>query len=308
MIQIMNLYLWHWKPNTYRIFSSLWQEAKLFFWLLLGSSVCAASYVIFQVPYNIAAGGISGIGIIVNHFTDISLGTIFLVLNIPLLILGFFHLGRWLFLWRTALSITLFSTISDFLTLYAPRYLEHYPVTDDVFLSAVYAGIVGGIGGGFVYRAGATMGGTGVLGRIMQIKTGIPLSQVYLYTDGLIVISAGIFFGWELALYAMLTLFISGFASDYVLEGASRARTATIITDKPQALKLAIMEQLNRTVSYWDGVGGYSGDSRTVMMCTIYRPQLGELCGIISVVDPDAFVSIGVTQQVMGAGFGKMIR
>jgi len=308
MTRVMNLHMWQWSENVHQILNAVWQEVKLLFWLLLGAGVCAFSYVIFQVPYDIAAGGVSGIGIILNEFVPISIGTIFFVLNVPMLILGFFYLGRWLFLWRTTLSIVMFSALSDLILLYAPLYLENYPVTDDVFLSAVYAGIVGGIGGGFVYRAGATMGGTGVLGRIIQLKTGIPLSQIYLYTDGLIVLFAGLFFGWELALYAMLTLFLSGIASDYILEGTSRARTATIVTNRPQELKEEIAQRLDRTVSYWSGTGGYSGNTRTVMMCTIYRPQLQELCGLISEVDPEAFVSVGVTQQVMGAGFEKMKR
>jgi uncharacterized membrane-anchored protein YitT (DUF2179 family) len=153
-----------------------------------------------------------------------------------------------------------------------PAYLGHWPVTDNILLSAVYAGLVGGIGGGLIYAGGATMGGTAIIGRVIQIKTGIPLSQIYLFVDGAIIIVAALVFGWETALYAMLTLLLSGLATDYVLEGPSRARTATIITTQHDAMIKTLMNELGRGVSYWEGYGGFTGEKRTIILCTIYRP------------------------------------
>ena len=285
----------------------IWREAVQLTLLTLGATVAALAYSIFQIPFNIAAGGVSGIGIIVNAFTGWSVAAIYFLLNIPLLILGFFYLGRWTFLARTLLAVAIFTVATEFFITYLPTYLDTYPVTDDIFLSAVYAGVVGGIGGGLIFRASATMGGTGVIGRIIQMKTGIPLSQVYLYTDGVIVLIAGLIFGWEIALYAMLTLLLSGMASDYMLEGASRARTATIVTTQADEMVPALIGRLGRGVSHWEATGGYSGEIRTVVMCTIYRPQLQELMHVVNEVDPNAFVSVGVTQQAMGEGFKRAV-
>ena len=131
----------------------------------------------------------------------------------------------------------------------------------------------------------------------------MPLSQIYLFVDGAIVITAGFVFGWESALYAYLTLLLSGLATDYVLEGPSRTRTATIITTQPDAMIAAILAQLGRGVSYWQVYGGYTHEARTVVLCTIYRQQLGELKRVVSEVDGSAFVTIGMTQQAMGEGF-----
>ncbi len=281
-------------------------ELRRLILLLLGAGLSAVGYAVFQVPYNIAAGGVSGIAILVNHFTGWPVSTFYLVANIPLFILGYIYLGRWRFLWSTALVVLIFSGATQWLEVNLPQYLASYPITDNVLLSAIWAGLVGGIGGGLVYWAGSTSGGTAIVGRVIQIKTGLSLSQIYLFVDGTIVVAAGIVFGWETALYSMLTLLLSGIATDYVLEGPSRTRTATIITSNPQPIIDALMAELSRGVSYWDAVGGYTGEKRTIIVCTIYRPQLNDLKRIVARLDPKAFITIGVTQEALGQGFGDL--
>ncbi|RMF01197.1 MAG: YitT family protein [Chloroflexi bacterium] len=274
--------------------------------LFAGTVIAALGYSLFQIPHQIAAGGLGGLGIIINHFTGWPVGSMYMVMNIPLLGLGFFYLGRWRFLIRTTLAVLIFSASTDLLLGYLPSILEEYPVTENVLLSAIYAGLVGGIGGGLVYRASATMGGTGIIGRVIQLKTGIPLSQIYLYTDGGIVLAAGVVFGWEAALYAMLTLFLSGIASDYTLEGPGNVRVATIITNHGAELSAALMDGLGRGSSEWEITGSYTGQKHTMLTCTIYRPQVKELKNIVARTDPNAFVTIGVAHQALGSGFSKL--
>ena len=281
-------------------------ELRRLILLLLGAGLSAVGYAVFQVPYNIAAGGVSGIAILVNHFTGWPVSTFYLVANIPLFIVGYFYLGRWRFLWSTALVVLIFSFATQWLEVTLPQYLAAWPITDNVLLSAIWAGLVGGIGGGLVYWAGATLGGTAIVGRVIQVNTGLALSQIYLFVDGTIVLAAGVIFGWETALYSMLTLLLSGIATDYVLEGPSRTRTATIITSNPQPIITALMAELSRGVSYWDAVGGYTGEKRTIIVCTIYRPQVNDLKRIIARLDPSAFITIGVTQEALGKGFGDL--
>jgi uncharacterized membrane-anchored protein YitT (DUF2179 family) len=281
-------------------------EARMLLLLILGAVISAVGYAVFQVPYNIAAGGVSGIGILVNHFTGWPVSTFYLVANIPLFLLGYIYLGRWRFLWSTALVVLIFSFATQWLEVMLPQYLTSYPITDNVLLSAIWAGLVGGIGGGLVYWAGATLGGTAIVGRIIQVKTGLSLSQIYLFVDGTIVAAAALIFGWETALYAMLTLLLSGIATDYVLEGPSRTRTATIITSNPQPVIDALMAELSRGVSHWEVVGGYTGEKRTIIVCTIYRPQVNDLKRILARLDPKAFVTIGITQEALGQGFGDL--
>jgi uncharacterized membrane-anchored protein YitT (DUF2179 family) len=287
-------------------FSGFKHELASFVFLVMGTLTASVGYSMFQVPHHIAAGGIGGVSIIINNFTGWPVGIMYMVMNIPLLLLGFFYLGRWAFVIRTALAVLIFSTTIDYFTAYLPPLMGKYPLTKDVLLSAIYGGMVGGIGGGLVYRAGATMGGTAIIGRIIQQKTGTPLSQIYVFTDGAIVLAAGVIFGWELALYAMLTLFLSGIAADYTLEGPSNVRTATIITNRPDELGTALMDGLGRGLSEWNIRGTFTGKSHTMFTCTIYRPQVNQLKRIIARIDPEAFVTIGVAHQALGSGFMRL--
>lgn len=286
--------------------SRIWDELWRLLLILVGAAVSGLGFSLFQAPYNIAAGGVSGIAILINHFTGWPISTMYLVMNIPLFVLGFFYLGRWRFLFSTAIAVVIFSASIGLADQFLPTLLDSWPITDNILLSTIYAGLVGGIGGGLIYLAGATIGGTAIIGRIIQVKTGLSLSQIYLFVDGTIVLVAGIIFGWEIALYAVLTLLLSGQAADFVLEGPSRARTAMVITTKPEAITKALIAELGRGVSYWEAVGGYTGEVRTIVMCTIYRPQVGDLKRVVANHDPHAFVIIGTTQQALGEGFTEL--
>ena len=291
------------KPTWVPKWAVMLREIQRWVALLVGACLCAFGYAVFQVPYQFSAGGLGGISIIINHFTAWPVGLLFWLMNLPLLVLGFFYLGRFRFVLQTLVGATIFSVATDLFTLYLPTLLSPYPVTNDLFLNALYGGIIGGIGGGLVYRAGSTLGGTGIIGRIIQQKTGQPLSQIYLFTDGGIILAMGLIFGWEISLYSMLILFINGLASDYTLEGASSTRTVMIITNHPQAMSAALMEKLHRGVTSWPVKGGYTGQTRYMLMSTIYRPQVNEVKRIVANTDPDAFLTIGLSHQALGRGF-----
>lgn len=282
---------------------ALGSELQRLILLAVGVLLAALGFALFQVPYNLAAGGVTGIGIIVEQFTGFSPSLFYFIANVPLLLLGFWTLGGWRFLYRTILAVLAFTVITEMAALRLPGLLESWPITDNILLAAIYAGLVGGVGGGLIYLAGGTLGGTAIVGRMIQLRTGIPLSQIYLVVDGAIVITAGFVFGWEISLYAYLTLLLGGLATDYVLEGPSRTRTATIITTRPQELMGAIIEELGRGVSYWEVQGGYTHESRTMIHCTFYRPQLADLKGIVLRIDSGAFITVGNVQEAVGKGF-----
>lgn len=286
----------------------VWREFKRAWLMIFGAVLAAFGYVVFQVPFNIAAGGLTGAAIIINEFTGWPLGLMFWAMNIPLLILGYFYLGRWPFLLRTLFTATIFSILIDLFEANLPHWLNSYPLTNDILLNAIYGGIVGGIGLGLIFRAGSTIGSTGIIGRIVQRRTGQPLSQVYFYTDGTIILVAGLVFGWDIALYAFLLLFISGMASDYTMEGPSSTRTATIITDQPQAIADGLIKRLSRGASYWEITGGYTGRKRYLVLCTITRSQVADLTQVVGDIDQAAFVTIGISHQALGAGFSPLRR
>lgn len=298
----------HVQSTTRRLpWNAVWREVQRSILLFLGIFVGALGYVIFQIPHNIAAGGIGGLALIASQLTGYpNIGVIFWILNIPMIILGFFFLGKWSFVWRTLLAGTLFSIMTDLLLFTLPTLISEWPVTDNMVLNTIYGGIVGGIGGGLIYRSGATLGGTAVLARIVQRKTGWPLSQIYIYDDGLIILAMGLAFGWENALYGFMMLFLNGMASDYVLEGVSNTRTVTIVTDHPQAVIDALRGSLNRGSSYWEITGGYSGAKRYMVMSTISRAQYHQVRSTVAAADENAFVTIGISHQALGTGFARL--
>lgn len=282
------------------------QTIQRLFMFTFGSLIIALAYSLFQIPYNLASGGVSGMGIILGHVTGLPVGVWIFLMNVPLLILGYKHLGQWRFLGATIFSVIVISVMTDVFTLYLPKILSPYPLTDDMLLSSIYAGLVSGIGMGLLYRFGGSPGGTGILGLIVQRKTGMPLSQIYLYTDGIVIVVAGVIFGWESALHATLILFLCGMASDFALEGPSMVRTATIVTTNSDELTKALMVGLNRGVSHWQVFGGYTGMPHTMILCTVLRSQVNDLKQIVADVDTNAFVVIGNAHQALGSGFLKL--
>ena len=287
---------------------SIFRTFRLYLVITIGSIIAALGYALFQVPHGIAAGGVSGIAILVNRFTGWQVGAMVWLMNVPILVLGFHHLGRWRFLGKTVYGVTVFSIASDLMLARMPHVMESFPVTEDVLLSAIYAGVIGGVGLGMVFGAGGSLGGTGVIGRILQNKWGVPLSSIYLYTDGGIIILAGILLGWEAGLFAMLTLLLNGVASDHVLEGPSAVRTATIITNEPERVSAALSDRLGRGATFWTVTGSYTKQPRGMVLCTIGRPQVNELKRVVGEVDPVAFLTIGVSHQAYGGNFQPLER
>jgi uncharacterized membrane-anchored protein YitT (DUF2179 family) len=271
--------------------------------VIIGTTIAALGYTLFQVPFNIVAGGINGTVLLITRYIDFPIGILYFLLNLPILLIGFFALERWRFLTITLLSVLVYSVAADLTIVYLPQIMAEYPITDDVLLSAIYAGIVTGIGNGLVLRGGGTLGGTNAIGRIIQLRTGFPLSQSYLFADGAIILLAGLVFGWESALIAMLTLFLGGIASDFVMEGPSVVRTVTIITAEPEIVGRALSNKFKHGVSYWEVTGAHSGTSRGMIAITVHRFQMDDVRKVVVMLDPEAFLVIGQAHQALGGAF-----
>ena len=269
---------------------------KNFALLAAGAIILAVNLNVFLAPSNLAPGGVMGIAVIVNAFTGWPLGLTMLAFNIPLLVLGFYYLGRFNFLIHTLFVVLIYSFGADLMTGWLPA----NGITDDLLLNAIYGGVLGGIGSGLVFRGNGTSGGTGVLARVIQLRTGLPVSQVYMFTDGAVVLLAALLFGWEIGLYSLITLFIWGVVVDYVLEGPSVVRTAFIITDKPEQVSQAVLERLHLGVTSWPAQGMFTEARHTFLFCTVSRSDVNTLRKTILSEDPGAFVVIGQGHQAIG--------
>jgi uncharacterized membrane-anchored protein YitT (DUF2179 family) len=266
--------------------------------ILLGAVIQALAMDLFLVPGKLAAGGVSGTAQIVNRYTGWPIGLMILFFNIPLFLLGWRYLGGRRFLARSLFTVVVYSALVDALALVLPKGL-----TPDPVLNALYGGVLGGIGVGLVFRGQSTSGGTDILAKLLGQWRGIPISQSYLLTDALVVLVAGLAFSWELALYALVALYVSGLATEAATEGASVVRTATIITFQPQAVADKILRDIGRGVTMWPGVGMYSGEAKQILFCAVSRAEVSQLKAIIHEADPNAFVVIGQAHEALGEGF-----
>jgi uncharacterized membrane-anchored protein YitT (DUF2179 family) len=266
--------------------------------ITLGAFLQALAMDLFLVPGRLAAGGVSGAAQIVNRYTGWPIGVMIILANLPLFVLGWRFLGGRRFMARTVAAVVLYAALLDLMVLVVPPGLTQDPV-----LNSLYGGVLGGIGMGLVFRAQGTSGGTDILARLLGQWRGVPLSQSYLLTDAAIVLLAGLAFSWELALYALVSLYVSGLAAEAATEGSAIVRTATIISSRPDQVAEAILRDLVRGVTMWRGTGMYSGETRQILFCAVSRAEVAQLKAIIHEVDPAAFVVIGQAHEALGEGF-----
>ena len=271
--------------------------------LTIGAAIDATSVNIFFAPFKIAPGGVTGVAVILNHLdARLPIGLLILLGNIPIQLLGYRMLGGWQVVVRTVFYIVMYSLLVEFLK----PYTTGVEVGTNVLLNALFGGILGGVAGGLVLRAGGTQGGTSTLGRILQQRFGMPLSATSLYTDTAVIVLAGLVFGWEGALYAIVALFVGGATADYVLEGPSVIRIATIITDKPDAISELVMDDMGRGVTAWQGKGMFTEQNHTVLFITVSRAQVSSLQRLVHLADPNAFMVIGQGHVAYGEGFRQI--
>ncbi len=277
----------------------LFQDYLLIF---LGAMVQALSMRLFLIPARLVSGGISGTAQVVNHFTNWPIGLMVLAGNLPLFILGWRTLGGHRFAMRTVVAIVVFSLGTDLLQPCLPG----SGVTDDVVLNSIYGGLTLGIGLGLVYRGQGTSGGSDILGRILNRRMGISISQAYLATDTLVVLLGGLAFGWRLALYGLIAIYVSGLAAEMTSEGSSIFRSVMIISNQPERITSQILDVLERGVTILPGTGGYTGNPRPVLYCVVTRSEVNQLKALVSDVDPGAFMVIGNAHEALGEGFRSL--
>lgn len=266
--------------------------------IFIGALVQALAMRLFLIPAQLVSGGVSGIAQLINYYVDWPIGLMVFIGNVPLFFLGWQFLGGPRFALRTALSIVAFSFFTDFLAFFIPS-----AIVDDMVLNSLYGGVLLGVGLGLVYRGKGTSGGTDIIGRILNHRFAIPVSQSYMMTDTVVILAAGFVFGWANALYALVATYVSGLAAEMILEGSSIFRTAMIVTANPEAVTRSIMVDLERGVTLLEGKGAYTGETRQILYCVINRAEVSRIKDIVHQADPKAFMVIGTAHEALGEGF-----
>ncbi|MDH7479860.1 MAG: YitT family protein [Syntrophomonadaceae bacterium] len=266
--------------------------------ITLGAAILASGLSVFLVPNRIAAGGVSGAATIIHYLFNLPVGMVILILNIPLFLLSLRELG-FAFGLRSFYGTVV---LGFFVDLFTARLA---PLTMDVLLAAIYGGVVVGIGMGLVFRFKGTTGGTDLAARIINKYIKVSLGQSLLAIDFLVIAAAGVFFNPELAMYALLSLFVATQVIDLVQEGASFAKAALIISSKTEEITRGIFSELDRGVTTLKGRGMYTGTEHEVIYCVVTRSEVTRLKELVNRIDPLAFVVFNDVREVIGEGFKR---
>ena len=270
-------------------------EMKNVLLILVGLIFCALGFNLFLIPNNIAAGGFTGIAQLINSVTGFPVGTIALILNVPLFLVSMKSLGLRFGVRSLAATIG-FSLLLDNL---------HVPViTHDLWLSTVYGGLVSGLGFGLILRGSATTGGTDMLASLIhRLIPSIRVSVGMFIIDGLVILASAFVYDTAAAMYALICILISNVVIDFVLEGPNSSHSFFIISDKSDEIAARIMQELDRGVTGLEGMGMYSHQHKRVLLCVVSRMETVTLRRIVFSVDPRAFVISAKAHDTYGEGF-----
>ena len=268
--------------------------------IALGCAIYGISLDMISVPNKLADGGLSGISLILRHFWGINMGLSTLVLNIPLILLGYRFMGKRL------LAYTIWGTVSLSFFLWFWRsvpIIKQLDLEHDLFLSAISAGVLSGIGLGLVFRYNGTSGGTDIIARICQIKFGISSGKMLLFCDAVVLFASLSYLDIKHMMYTLLTSFILSRVMDTVQQGAYSARGLLIISDKYKQIGEMIDLKLDRGFTYFQALGGYQQDEKKVIYVVVSPREIPAIKQLIRQEDPNAFVSILEVHEAMGEGF-----
>ncbi|MCU4165626.1 YitT family protein [Carboxylicivirga caseinilyticus] len=274
--------------------------------IAIGSFILAAGFVLFINPYKIVPGGVYGLGIVVHHIIPaIPVGTFGLLLNIPLTLIGIRILGP-KFGIKTVVGMVLTTIFMDSLTYFLGEH-DHLGLQNDLLLSSVFGGIVIGFGLGLIFKAKATSGGSDIVAMIGNKYTKISVGQFLIIVDSIIVLTGLVVFkDWKIPLYSWIVIFITGKVIDITLDGISYEKALIIISDKHEVIKDRILNSLERGGTYFTGEGMYSGKEKKVIFTVVTRREVSTLQAMISQIDPEAFLTVMDTSEILGEGFKSL--
>lgn len=278
--------------------SKLWEWTQDFFFLTLGSALLAAGISCFNAPNGIAAGGLSGLGTIVNHLTGFPIGIFTLALNIPIFIVGTMKLG-FRFLRKSIYASVVVSVLVDLFGTFAPKY------TGDLLLACLYGGVLSGAGVAFAFLRGATTGGTDIIAKLLNVaKPHLSVGRLILLIDFVIVLMAVIAYGnIENGLYAVITIFSSSKVIDIILSGRDRGTVMLVNSRKNEEIATFVMDKMSRGVTLLQGIGAYTGKENRLLLCAVRVHEVARLKRIVRDIDSTAFVVMLEAQDILGEGF-----
>ncbi|MEZ5360226.1 MAG: YitT family protein [Candidatus Zixiibacteriota bacterium] len=268
--------------------------------VIIGAALIAVGYVFFLVPYNIVPGGMFGLGMVLNHVTGLPIGLLTLLLNIPLLVWGIrsFNVS---FGVKSFLAIIVASLSVDVLM----HFYGRLALSDDILVSSIFGGVIIGAALAIILKANATSGGTNLLAKMISKYTKIQVGRNMLIIDGCIILLGIIVFeDINLAPYALIAIFSISKTIDAVLTGLEDKKAVFIISDKHEEIREIILDKLNRGGTYLNATGLYFKENEKKVIFSALSPrEMAKLQQYIKAVDPEAFITVVDTHEIIGSGF-----
>lgn len=267
--------------------------------LVIGALIYSVGAQCFVVPANIAPGGAVGIALMLNYVTGLPVGSMTLMVNLPLLVLAWFYLSK-KFALRTAAACAICSLVLDMVIApFCPVYVG------DRLLCSLYGGILVGVGMALIFISGSTTGGSDIAGYLLQKKyPHVSIGRALMMIDGVILfLSIFVFGNVDAGLFGLVCLYAQTKVIDTIIYGSDAGTQASIITRHPEAISKRVIAELDRSATIIPGKGAYSGQDTTIVLCTVRKSEFSRLKRIIGETDEDAFVMVTETTEVFGLGF-----
>ena len=264
--------------------------------IIAGAALSSVGLELFLIPNEIVDGGVVGISIMASYLTRLPLGIFTFCLNLPFLFMGYKQIGK----------TFVFSTLFAIICLSVGVSLLH-PIpglTKDIFLAAIFGGIINGVGVGTIIRAGGSLDGTEMVAIILDKKSAFSIGEIVMFFNVFILGAAGFLYGWDRAMYSLVAYFIAFKVIDVVVEGIDESKAAMIVSDRYADIASALTDRLGRGVTLLKGQGGYSGVDTTVVYVVVSRLELAKLKSIVLDFDRDALITIG-NVEVAGKKYRK---
>lgn len=278
------------------------KEIRRYIGMTIGIAIVAIGINMFFVPNKIAAGGVTGLATVLHYISGLSVGSLMLIFNVPLFIIGIKILGAKYGI-KTLYGAIALAVLVDVLAPFTPA------LTHDILLNSIYGGLLVGVGMGLVFRFRGNTAGTALAAAILHKIFNITVGQALLILDFFVVAFAGIVFkSPELALYAIIAIFVTSKIIDLVQEGPNNSKAFFIMAEEPDVLAEGILKEVDRGVTFLQGKGGYTGQDRELLLCVVETSEVTQLKELIYQHDPQAFIIVTDAQEVLGEGFSSKPR
>jgi uncharacterized membrane-anchored protein YitT (DUF2179 family) len=273
------------------------QVALNLFLIVVGSAFCAVAINGILIPRQFVSGGLTGLSLTIHYlFPALPVYLLYLVLNVPIYAMGWRFVGRRFFLYSIGGLIIFAGTL---------KYIQISIPVHDQLLSALLAGIISGAGSGIILRSMGSAGGVDILSVILYKLFSFRLGTTMLVFNSMVLIAAAILFSVDRALYTLIYLFITSYMINYVVTGLSQRKAVYIISPQWKKISRGILDELHRGVTILRGQGGYTGKEQRLIYTVITFREIAQLKRVLRQVDPEAFVVVSETLEVMGARIGN---